>query len=124
MVQSVIRLVITDDHEIVRHTLSAIVDSLDNIEVVGEAANGAEAIALCEQCQPDLVLMDLSMPIMDGVMATRQICQRFPQIRVLILTSGIDPDMIAAALNAGAQGYIEKRIGIDVLVKAIWTAVK
>lgn len=123
MAPKVIRLVIVDDHEAVRRSLHMVMETYDDIEVIGEAANGQQAIDLCERLQPDLVLMDLLMPVMDGVTATRIIRQRFPNIRVLILTSGIDPDMIKAAITAGAQGYLEKQVNIDALTKAIWSAV-
>jgi DNA-binding NarL/FixJ family response regulator len=122
MVHNVLRLLIADDHESVRYSLRLIMSTYDDIDVIGEAANGQEAVDLCERLQPDLVLMDLSMPIMDGVTATRLIRQRFPHIRVLILTSGIDPDMITAAMGAGAQGYLEKRVDFEVLTKAMWSA--
>lgn len=122
MVHDMIRLLITDDHQSVRQSLSLAMSTYDDIEVLGEASNGKEAIELCEQLQPDLVLMDLVMPVMDGVTATNIIRQRFPQIRVLVLTSGINPDMITAAMAAGAQGYLEKHVSIEVLARAIWAA--
>jgi two-component system, NarL family, response regulator LiaR len=122
MASNVIRLVIADDHDAVRHSLRMVMETYDDIEVVGEAANGKEAVDLCEQLRPDLVLMDLKMPVMDGVTATKLIRQRFPQTRVLVLTSGIDTDMISAALVAGAQGYLEKHVNIDVLTRAMWAA--
>ena len=123
MASNVIRLVIADDHDAVRHSLRMVMETYDDIEVVGEAANGKEAVELCERLQPDLVLMDLKMPVMDGVTATKLIRQQFPHIRVLVLTSGIDMDMITAALLAGAQGYLEKHVNIDVLTKAMWAAI-
>jgi two-component system, NarL family, response regulator LiaR len=123
MPTDIIRLVIVDDHEAVRRSLQMVMDIYDNIEVIGEASNGQEAVALCQKLQPDLVLMDLLMPVMDGVTATQIIRQNFPHIRVLILTSGIDPDMISAALRAGAQSYIEKQVNIEALTQAIWAAI-
>lgn len=118
-----VRLVIADDHDAVRYSLRLVIETYDDIEVVGEAINGKEAVELCERLHPDLVLMDLIMPIMDGVAATQFIHQHFPDTRVLILTSGTDPDLIRAALNAGAKGYLEKHVNMDVLTKAIWSAI-
>jgi two-component system, NarL family, response regulator LiaR len=123
MPPDVIRLVIADDHEAVRHSLHMVMDIYDDIEVIGEAANGKEAVDLCARLQPDLVLMDLLMPVMDGVTATKLIRERFPNIRVLVLTSGIDPDMISAAMVAGAHSYLEKHVNIDALAKAMWAAI-
>jgi len=122
MANNVIRLLITDDHGGVRNSLRVVMSTYDDIEVIGEAANGQEAVALCEQIHPDLVLMDLVMPIMDGVTATKLIRQCCPETRVLVLTSGTDPDLITAALGAGAKGYLQKYVSSDVLTRALWTA--
>lgn len=122
MANNVIRLLITDDHEGVRKSLRVVMSTYDDIEVIGEAANGQEAVILCKQIRPDLVLMDLVMPVMDGVTATKLIRQCCPETRVLVLTSGTDPDLITAALKAGAQGCLQKYISSDVLTNALWSA--
>jgi NarL family two-component system response regulator LiaR len=122
MLNNVIRLLITDDHPGVRNSLRVVMSTYDDIEVIGEATNGQEAVALCEQIHPDLVLMDLVMPVMDGVTATKLIRQCCPETRVLVLTSGTDPDLISAALRAGAQGYLQKYVSSDVLTSAMWSA--
>jgi DNA-binding NarL/FixJ family response regulator len=87
----------------------------NDIEIIGKATNGHEAIRRCFELAPDLVLMDLAMPGMDGVAATRHICQHFPAVRVLILTSGTDYNGIHAALQAGARGYLKKMWTLRVL---------
>lgn len=122
MVNNVIRLLITDDHALVRDSLRVVMSTYDDIEVIGEAANGQEAVALCEQTHPDLVLMDLVMAVMDGVTATKLIRQCCPETRVLVLTSGTDPDLINAALKAGAQGYLQKYVSSDDINRALWSA--
>jgi two-component system, NarL family, response regulator LiaR len=123
MLNNVMRLLITDDHAGVRNSLRVVMSTYDDIEVIGEAANGQEAVALCEQTHPDLVLMDLIMPVMDGVTATKLIRQCCPDTRVLVLTSGTDPELITAALRAGAQGYLQKYVSSDVLTSAMWSAI-
>jgi two-component system, NarL family, response regulator LiaR len=119
-----IRVVIADDHRGVRYTLRVIMEDFDDIQIIGEATNGNEAISLCESLQPDLVLMDLVMPYMDGVMATRLIARQLPHIRILVLTSGTEPDLITAALRAGACGYLEKNVEIDRIASAIRSAIQ
>jgi two-component system, NarL family, response regulator LiaR len=122
MLNNVIRLLITDDHAVVRDSLRVVMSTYDDIEVIGEAANGQEAVELCEQIHPDLVLMDLVMPIMDGVTATKLIRQCCPETRVLVLTSGTDPDLITDALSAGAKGYLQKYVSSEAITNAMWSA--
>jgi two-component system, NarL family, response regulator LiaR len=119
----VIRVVIADDNDVVRSSLRLFLSICDDMQLVGEAANGKEAVSLCERLQPDLVLMDLMMPEMDGAAATQIIRQQFPHIRVLILTSAVDLDLITAAIAAGADGYLQKNVSIDVMAEAIRFAV-
>ena len=119
MFKDVMRLLIADDHAIVRSSLRVVISTYEDIAVIGEAANGQEAVALCAQMHPDLVLMDLIMPIMDGVTATRLIRQSCPDTRVLVLTSGTEPDLIADALQAGAQGCLQKCISSEVLTRLV-----
>lgn len=103
-----IRVLVVDDHPVVRDGLVQLLTAADDVEVVGAAVNGAEAIELAGADTPDVVLMDLSMPVMDGCEATRRILAADPAARVLILTSFTDQDGILDALDAGAVGYILK----------------
>jgi DNA-binding NarL/FixJ family response regulator len=114
-----IRVVIADDQAIVRSGLGAFVMAYDELRLIGEAGDGEEAVQLCELTQPDVVLMDLKMPKMDGIAATRAIRQRWPHIQVLVLTSFKEKDMVNGALEAGAKGYLLKNITADELAQAI-----
>lgn len=114
-----IRVLIVDDHAVVRQGLRDFIDLQDDMVVVGEGANGLEAVALSGQLQPDVVLLDLVMPQMDGVEATRQIMQVCPGTHVLILTSFGEDDKVFPAIRAGAQGYLLKDIRPDELVQAV-----
>ena len=117
-----IRVLIVDDHAMVRQGIATFFDLHDDIDLVGEAANGREALARVEQLKPDVVLMDLVMPEMDGVSATREIKARHPNVRVLVLTSFVNDAQLTPALQAGASGYLLKDISADELVKAIRAA--
>jgi serine phosphatase RsbU (regulator of sigma subunit)/DNA-binding NarL/FixJ family response regulator len=114
-----IRILIADDQVIVRSGLSALLMAYNDLQLVGEAADGEEAILLCERTQPDMVLMDLKMPHMDGLEATRIIHQRWPHIQVLVLTSFKDKDSIQGALDAGAAGYLLKDVSAEELIQAV-----
>ncbi|MDQ1463628.1 MAG: hypothetical protein QOC73_569 [Actinomycetota bacterium] len=103
-----IRVVIADDHAVVRRGLEDLLRAEPDIEVVGTAANGEQACAMVEEAQPDVVLMDLSMPVMDGIEATRRIGAVAPAAHVIVLTSFADRPRILAALDAGATGYLLK----------------
>lgn len=118
-VEKVIRVLVADDHPVVREGLSAIVDAEDDILVVGEAWNGEEAVRLAHQLHPDVVLMDLKMPNMDGVEAIQRIRAEVPETYVLILTTYADDDYIEAGIRAGARGYLLKDAPPDELVRAI-----
>ena len=100
-----IRVLIADDHHVVRRGLLFFLKTQKNIEVVGEAKNGLEAIEQVEKLQPDIVLMDLVMPELDGIQATERIKKQWPSIHVLMLTSFSDKDHVLPALKAGAAGY-------------------
>jgi DNA-binding NarL/FixJ family response regulator len=115
----VIRLAVVDDHVIVRNGLKQFMATADDIELVGMAANGVEALALVAEVKPDVVLMDLSMPEMDGVEATRRIVAEHPGVRVLVLTSFSDQTRIMDALRAGAEGYLLKHSEPDEIAAAI-----
>jgi two-component system, NarL family, response regulator LiaR len=114
-----IRIMIVDDHELVRSGLEAILDVIDDFELVAQAESGEEAVSLCEVSRPDVVLMDLVMPRMDGATATREILQRCPGTKVLALTSFSDPTMIQEVLKAGAIGCLLKNVTCDELASAI-----
>jgi DNA-binding NarL/FixJ family response regulator len=103
-----IRLLLVDDQEMFRQGLAALLGLEADLEVVGQASDGQMAIAMVEQLQPDIVLMDMQMPICDGVIATREIHQRFPWIRILVLTTFDQNEYIWQSLQAGALGYILK----------------
>jgi DNA-binding NarL/FixJ family response regulator len=117
-----IRLLIADDHAVVRAGLSQLIDALADVELVGTAADGEEAQALCGTLAPDVVLMDLEMPRMDGIQATRQITQDHPDVAVVVLTSFSDREKILAALDAGAVGYLLKDVEPPELARAIRAA--
>lgn len=99
------RVLLVDDHAMVRTGIAALLGVTDDLEVVGQAADGAAAVAAADECEPDVVLMDLSMPTMDGVEATRQIMARHPEVRIVVLTSFSARDRVSDALAAGAVGY-------------------
>ncbi len=114
-----VRVLVVDDHAILRDGIRSLLESQDDIEVVGEASDGFEAIDRTEKLQPDVVLMDISMPRMNGLEATRQIKERFPDIKVLILTQHDNREYILPALNAGASGYVLKRSGRREMLEAL-----
>jgi DNA-binding NarL/FixJ family response regulator len=117
-----IRVVVADDHGVVRAGLDQLLATAADIELVGSAANGAEAVELVAEHRPDVVLMDLSMPVVDGVEATRQIVAADGEARVVVLTSLADDRHIAEALDAGAIGYVLKHAAPDDLLDAIRAA--
>jgi NarL family two-component system response regulator LiaR len=114
-----IRVLIVDDHEIVRKGIRALLASRRDVQVVGEAADGAAAVAQARVLRPDVVLMDLVMPNMDGIQATREIVSRAPAPRVLVLTSFAEDAQVLPAIKAGALGYLLKDVGSEELVRAI-----
>ncbi|MBI3915104.1 MAG: response regulator transcription factor [Chloroflexi bacterium] len=114
-----IRVLIVDDHAMVRQGIATFAEIQDDIEVVGEAENGREALARVEELKPDVVLMDLLMPEMDGVTATREIKARYPDVKILALTSFVNDEQITPALKAGASGYLLKDISAEELMNAI-----
>jgi two-component system response regulator NreC len=115
----VIRILIADDHGVLRAGLRALLKAEPKLEVVGEAADGAEALRLASALQPDIVLMDISMPDCGGIEATRRLRGLLPDVRVLILTVHDDKSMVQEAIQAGAAGYILKRAAESELVNAI-----
>ena len=117
-----IRVLLVDDHAVVRSGLSAFLLAFDDLEMVGEASGGEEAVRLCEQMRPDVVLMDLVMPGMDGAAATRAIREHCPHIQVIALTSFKEKELVQSALEAGAIGYLLKNVSADELADAIRAA--
>ncbi len=116
---NLIRVFVVDDHSIVRAGIKAILELIPDIEMVGEASNGAEAVERVAETQPDVVLMDLVMPEVDGIEAIRQIKARHPQVRILVLTTFAGEDKVFPAIQAGALGYQLKDSDPDELVSAI-----
>jgi len=120
----VIRVLIVEDHGLVRAGLERLLATVEDVEVVGGAADGAEAIRLAAEMQPDVVLMDLSMPNVDGIEATREIVAGRPDSQVVVLTSVIDRERILAALDAGAVGYLLKDSDPEVLIEGVRSAAR
>lgn len=114
-----IRILLADDHEVVRFGLTALIDAEPDLEVVGAATDGLEAVGLAVRLHPDVVLMDLSMPVMDGVTAVRAIRAAVPDTRVLVLTSFVQVAVVREALEAGARGYLVKDSDSATLVQGI-----
>ena len=117
-----IRVLLVDDHTMVRRGLATFLRVFDDLELAGEAADGDEAIQLCARLLPDVVLMDMVMPGMDGVTVTRAIRQQFPTVQVIALTSFKEQDLVQNALQAGAIGYLLKDVSADELAQAIRAA--
>ena len=116
------RLLIADDHELIRDGLRGMLGNEPAFEIIGEATNGREALALCRALRPDLVLMDVRMPEMDGLEATRAIKREHPEIGVLIVTMHENPDYLFEAIKGGAAGYVLKDASRDELITAIHQA--
>ena len=117
-----IRVLLVDDHTMVRRGLATFLMAFDDLELAGEADSGDVAIQLCAQVQPDVILMDIMMPGMDGVSATRAIRQQFPTVQVVALTSFKEEGMIQGVLQAGAIGYLLKDVSAEELAQAIRAA--
>ena len=117
-----IRVMIVDDHAMVRAGLATFLEVSDGLDLVGQATNGQEAIELCERFQPDVILMDLVMPKMDGVTATRIIRERWPQVQVIALTSFQEKELVQDALEAGAISYLLKNVSMADLTEAVRAA--
>ena len=118
-----VRVMVVDDHTVVRSGLTAVMLAFDDLEMVGEAASGEEAISKCEQLKPDVVLMDLVMHGMDGATATKAILEKCPQIHIIALTSFKERDLVEGALKAGAMSYLLKNVSAEELASAIREAV-
>ena len=117
-----IRVMLVDDHTMVRRGLATFLKVFDDLQLAGEAESGEAAIQLCAEIVPDVILMDMVLPMMDGATATRAIRQQFPQVQVIALTSFKEGELIKNALEAGAIGYLLKDVSADDLVRAIRAA--
>jgi DNA-binding NarL/FixJ family response regulator len=118
-VKDKISVVLVDDHEVVRLGLMALIDDLPRADLAAEAGNAEEAVRAVEEHRPDVVIMDIRLPGASGIEATRLIHERFPETRVIMLTSYADDDLIFSALQAGASGYVLKQIGSRSLIDAL-----
>ncbi len=116
---SAIQVLLVDDHNVVRSGLATFLRAYEDLKLIGEAKNGVEAIRFCRQVKPDVILMDLKMPEMDGVAATQAILAEFPEIKIIAMTSFDEADLVHDVLAAGAIGYLLKNITADELAKAI-----
>lgn len=119
-----IGIILVDDHRRVHQAMAEMISFFDDMELLAQASNGLEAIALCDQYQPDLVLMDVVMPVMDGLEATRRIVEKHPDIKILALSSFNDQDTARTMLENGAVGYVLKDSSVDDLENTIRTAVE
>ena len=117
-----IRLLIADDHAVVRTGLTQLLSAVEDVELVGAASDGQEAVSMCAKLEPDVVLMDLEMPSLDGIEATRRIKEAQPRVAVVILTSFSDRERILRALDAGAAGYLLKDAEPEELTRAVHAA--
>lgn len=119
MTEEMLRILLVDDHPLVREGLRALLTSLPGMSIVGEADNGEEAVKMAQELQPDIILMDLQMPGLNGIEATRRILQANPHIGILVLTMLEGDDSVFGAMRAGARGYILKGAGKSEVVRAI-----
>lgn len=119
-----IQVLLVDDHDIVRLGLMTLLNDQPDMEVIGEASTSLEAIQESERLKPDVVLMDIRLPGEGGIEATRQITSRFADIKVVMLTSFADDDLVVRAINAGATGYVLKQVGNEELIRAVRAAAR
>jgi len=121
--QQTIQVLLVDDHNVVRSGLATFLRAYEDLELVGEARNGLEALHLCRAKQPDVILMDLMMPEMDGIAATRAILADYPEIKIIAMTSFEEEELVQGVLSAGAMSYLLKNVTADELARAIRDAV-
>lgn len=119
MSQKPIAVVLVDDHAIMRQGLRLLIEQNDDIKIVGEAKTGREAIQIAARHQPDVVIMDIAMPLMNGIQATRHILKESPKTKILILTAHSDPEYVEQVIGAGASGYLLKQSSSEVLATAV-----
>jgi DNA-binding NarL/FixJ family response regulator len=122
MSEQPIRVVVADDHQIVRDGLVSLLGALDGMEVVGTAADGREALHVVEETRPDVVVMDIQMPHLDGIEATRFITGNHPEVRIVMLTMNEDDETVMSAIRAGASGYLLKGSGAAEVLRAVEAA--
>jgi len=122
--EEMIKILIADDHPLIRQGLRVIIETQPDLELVGEASNGEQAVQQALTLHPDIVIMDLQMPVKDGLAATREIAQADPHAQVLVLTSYPDDDNVYAAIKAGAMGFLLKDSSAEYLLEAIRTVVR
>jgi len=120
--EKTIKVMLVDDHNVVRSGLGALLSAYDDLKLVAEASSGEDALPLCQEKSPDVVLMDLVMPGMDGATATEKILENCPDVKVLALTSFKEKELVQGALKAGAMGYLLKNVSADELAEAIRSA--
>jgi len=120
--EKTIKVMLVDDHNVVRSGLGALLSAYDDLKLVAEASSGEDALPLCQEKSPDVVLMDLVMPGMDGATATEKILESCPDVKVLALTSFKEKELVQGALKAGAMGYLLKNVSADELAEAIRSA--
>lgn len=118
-----IRVMVVDDHRVVRRALSLAFRTFDKLVLVGEAGNGEEAIRLCDELRPDVVLMDLVMPEMNGIEATKRIREHYPDTKIIIMTAAEEDNMVEDVLQAGATAVLLKNASIDEFVNLIFGSV-
>jgi NarL family two-component system response regulator LiaR len=118
-VESEIRVLLADDHVVLREATAELIDHQPDMRVVGQASTGEEAVALARDLRPDVIVMDIAMPRLDGLAATRQIVAECPATRVLVLTAHEDEEHVISLLEAGATGYLPKTVGLNELLDAI-----
>ena len=114
-----INVMIVDDHPLFRHGLRTVLEAYDDMHLIGEAENGREALEMCEKSQPDVILMDILMPVLDGAKTTSSLLKKWPEIKVIALTSFKDKDLIEDVLKAGAFSYILKNVPSNKLIEII-----
>lgn len=112
-------VLVADDHEVIRFGLTTLLSSAPDMRVVGVADNGADAVELARRLHPDVVVMDLSMPVLDGISATEQVLKASPDTRVLVVSVFSQPDVVEAAIAAGAHGYLDKSVAAEDVVDGI-----
>jgi DNA-binding NarL/FixJ family response regulator len=112
-------VLVVDDHEVIRFGLTTLLSSTPDMRVVGTAANGHDAVELARRLRPDVIVMDLSMPEMDGISATELVLRASPSTRVLVVSVFSHPDVVDAAIDAGAHGYLDKSMAADQVVDGI-----
>jgi DNA-binding NarL/FixJ family response regulator len=114
-----VRVMVADDNEMVRMALAILIETFDDLQLVAEASDGMEAVELCQQIHPDVVIMDIHMPNLNGVEATKSIKQLSEDVRVVVLTSSIEDEVLQDALKAGADGFLYKNISSNELYQTI-----